>query len=250
MIKISGFILGMTLLIGCSGKEMRPRYHEFSNDWERENLFGEVRELEHYKANVIDQKSNFIGEPRITHRYVFTRFGRLENKELFDNTGQVRQAHKNLFDKNQMLVETISMNFPLQSNGREIFEFDEAGNVITQTAIVNDAINIVRKFSYDNRGNLVMRKNIEGNDTTVVQILYKHDEKGKLLLKRQQTLVGKDIKEQTGEYQYDQKGNLIRSSSRSEIFDHETTFIYSANNILRKIEYQDKGKMNREVYLR
>jgi antitoxin component YwqK of YwqJK toxin-antitoxin module len=245
---INSIIFGMLFLVSCSEGHRLPKYHEFSNDWERENLFGEVKELMLFQASILDPKTNTEEEAIKSYRLEFTDFGKIAHLEHYDRMGHIRQYQKNLFNEKRQMVESSSANLLLPVNSFETFQFDDSGNQIFSKSISNDSSEIVKKFLYDAQGNQVMRETIQNNDTTRVHIFYDYDGNGKMLRKRQETLVGKELKTQTGEYQYDKKGNLIKSINRSEIFDYETSFKYSPKNIIRKIEYYENGQMNREIF--
>jgi len=65
MIKQIIKILGLLLLFSCNTIDYNPKYKDFENSWERENLIGKVKTFEKYKANVSDFKTGEADNPVI-----------------------------------------------------------------------------------------------------------------------------------------------------------------------------------------
>lgn len=61
MKKITILILSLIFLISCSNQTDRtPKYGNFENAWEKDNLFKEIEELTEYKASFFDFQNKII----------------------------------------------------------------------------------------------------------------------------------------------------------------------------------------------
>jgi len=58
-------ILSFLFLIGCNSVDYKPKYKDFGNAWEKENLIGKVKSLKQYKANITDIETGETESPII-----------------------------------------------------------------------------------------------------------------------------------------------------------------------------------------
>jgi hypothetical protein len=83
--------ISILLLIGCNNIDYKPKYKDFANSLERENLIGKVKKLEQFKANVTDIETSKTDNPIIEFKKEFTESGNISYKEQFDNFGTLEQ---------------------------------------------------------------------------------------------------------------------------------------------------------------
>ena len=236
-------------MISCNTIEYKPKYSDFANAWEKDNLIGKVKTLEHYKAKVTDFNTGEIEKSRIDFRKVYTEFGKIAYQERFDNIGKSEQYIKNTYDKNSNQIESISEDFITPSKSIGKAEFDKTGKTISTSIILNDSLNYKVLFEYDNHGNLIIQRNIQNNDTSLIRIEYKYKEDGKILLKKQigNSEYGKN--EYTNEFKYDQFGNLVELIYKSEFQGQiKSTYEYDSKNRIVKIAEYQNGQIEKETF--
>lgn len=242
-------ILSILFLIGCNNIEYKPKYKDFENDWERENLIGKVKKLEQYKANVTDFETGKTECPIIEFKMAFTEYGKISCQENFDDFGNLEQYIKNTYDKNGLRIKSVSENLTIPTKSIEKIVFDTiTKQPISAHSIIDDTLKIDAYFKYDENGNLVESISIENSDTTINNLEYKYDGNNNIILKKQIQKVESDVYEYFTEYEYNQDGNIIELSYRSDFSgEMKERYEYDKNNRLRKkVEYQS-GKMQKET---
>ena len=55
-------MMSICLLMACSKVDNKPKYRDFNNAWERENLSGQVRSMVLYRAGFYDDKGLELGD--------------------------------------------------------------------------------------------------------------------------------------------------------------------------------------------
>lgn len=239
-------ILGLLVLIGCNSIDYKPKYKDFTNSWERENLIGKVKRLEQYKANVTDLETGKTDNPVIEFKKEFTETGNISNQEHFDNFGKLEQYVKNTYDKNGFRAESISENsvMPMKSIEKAVFD-TTTKKQISAHVIYNDTLIFDAFFKYDKHGNLTEQTNIQSGDTTKVVFEYEYANDGQILFKKQ---IDNEKNEYTNEFKYDEKGNLIELINKSEFFgEMKSIYEYDSKNRIKKITEHKSGQIEKET---
>jgi hypothetical protein len=239
-------ILGFLVLVGCNSNDYKPKYKDFANAWERENLIGKVKILEQYKANVTDLETGKTEKPIIEFKKEFAENGNISSQLHYDNFGKLEQSVKNTYDKNGFRIESISENYVMPMKSIEKAVFDTiAKKQISAHVIYNDTLIFDAFFKYDNHGNLIEQTNIQNGDTTKGVFEYKYANDGKILLKKQ---IDNERNEYTNEFEYDSKGNLIELISRSDFFgEMKSVYEYDSKNRIKTITEFKSGQIEKET---
>lgn len=241
-------LLGLLLLIGCNNIEYKPKYKDFSNAWERENLMGKVKVLEQYKANVIDFKTGKTEKPIIEFKKEFTKTGNISYQEHFDNFGKIEQYIKNEFDNKGYRIKSVSENYIMNSKSIETAEFDTLINKqISANVIYNDSIDFNAFFKYDKNGNLTEQLSIQNGDTTANRFVYKYNDIGLILLKKQIQNSDFGINEYINEFKYDQNANLIELSTKSDFWKSKYSYKYDRENRIKHLKQCEEGQITEET---
>lgn len=242
-------ILGLLFLIGCSeNTERQPKYADFENDLERENLFGKVKTIEQYKANVTDFESEETEKPIIEFKKQYTEFGKITYQEYFDNFGKSQQYIKNEYNDKEQRVKSVSENYLTSSKSTETAEFNEKGEKILANVIFNDTLNFKAIFEYNDHRNLITQVNIQNGDTTSDSFEYKYNDNGKILWKKQIENSEYGTNEYYNKFKYDQTGNLIELINKSEHFgEMKSTYEYDRKNRIEKITQYKLDKIEKET---
>ncbi len=242
-------ILIIALLFGCNNIDYKPKYKDFVNAWERENLIGKVKKLEQYKANVTDSETEKTDNLIVEFSKEFTETGNLLYQENFDNFGKLEQCIKNQYDKNGYQTESVSENFVMPTKSIEKANFDTlTGRQLSTQVISNDSIKFEAFFKFDKYKNLIEQTNIRHGDTTSGRFEYMYDREGRVILKKQIDNSKHGINETTNEFKYDSEGNLFELISKSEVFgEMKSTYEYNGKNRIKKITVYKSGQMDKET---
>lgn len=242
-------ILGFIVLIGCNSNDYRPKYKDFANAWEQENLIGKVKKLEQYKANVTDFETGKTDMPVIEFKKEFTETGNISTQEHFDNFGTLEQSVKNTYDKDGFRIKSISENsvMPMKSIEKAVFD-TITKKQISAHVIYNDTLILDTFFKYDKRGNLIEQTNIQNGDTTSGDFEYKFDNAGRILFKKQIDNSEHGKNETTNEFKYDANGNLIELISKSDLFgEMKSIYEYDRKNRIKMITEYKSGQIEKET---
>lgn len=241
-------ILSFLFLIGCSNVDYKPKYKDFENSWERENLIGKIKTLEQYKANVIDFETGETEKPIIEFKKVFTEAGNISYQEHFDNFGNLEQYVKNEFDNKGYRIKSLSENFNMNSKSIETAKFDTViKKQVSAHVIFNDTIDFTAFFKYEKNGNLAEQKSIQNRDTTSNQFVYKYNDKEEILLKKQIQNSEYGVNEYLNEFKYDQNGNLIELSNKSDFGESKSIYKYDGENRIKKLTEYSSGQIEKET---
>lgn len=241
-------ILSFLFLIGCNNVDYKPKYKDFANAWERENLIGKVKSLKQYKANVTDIEKGETERPIVEFKKEFTKSGYIFYEEHFDNFGKLQQYTKNIYDKNGFRIESITENFvmPMKTVEKAVFDTIIKKQISTH-AIFNDSIKFDAFFKYDENGNLIESISIENADTTIDRLEYEYDNNKNIILKKQIQRVDSDIYEYFSENKYNQEGNLVELTFKSDFAETKSAYDYDKKNRLRKIVEYQSGEIQKET---
>lgn len=233
MKKITILILSLSFLISCSNQPDRiPKYGNFENAWEKDNLFKEIEELTEYKASFYDFQNKITETPIPIVRKHYTEFGKILFQEHYNNFGEIDQILKNEFNDKQQVIKSYSENMITSYKSIELFEFDNNGNRILVKINYNDSTELIAKFEYDSLNNLTNQLSIQNTDTSKVKFEYTYNEIGNILLKKQISKDKNGSYVYLNEFKYDNQGNLLENSNKSDIIG-EMKIVYEYDNLDR-----------------
>jgi len=244
-------LLSIILLISCNTNDQKSKYKDFANDWERNNLFEEVKSLEQFKANVIDYKTGEIENPIIQFKKEYTNKGNIAYQEHFDNYGKLQEYTRNEYCKNGNRIETISENYAVHSKSIESSKFDSiTGKLISTHFLYDDSLEYDSYLTYDDKGNIIESIHFQENDTTKNYLKYKHNEDSLILWKKQITIDNYDTTEWVNEYSYDENGNLSILIQKADFFGEiKTKHQYDTKNRLKAtFRYEDGELVSENLY--
>jgi len=242
-------ILSFLILVGCNNIDYKPKYKDFTNALERENLIGKVKSIEQYKANVTDFETGNTDKPIIEFRKEFTGIGNISYQEHFDNFGKLKQNIKNTYDKKGFRIGSILENsvMPMKSIEKAVFD-TITKKQISAHVIYNDTLKFDTFLEYDNHRNLIEQTNIQNGDTTSRSFKYTYDKENRILFKKQIDNGDHGKSETTNEFVYDSKGNLIELISKSEYFpEMKSIYEYDWKNRIIKIIGYKSGQIEKET---
>ncbi len=243
-------ILSFLILIGCNSVDYKPKYKDFANSWERENLIGKVKTLKQYKASVTDIERGKTESPIVEFKKEFTESGYISYQEHFDSFGNLEQYTKSTYDSNRFRIKLITEDYGISMKTEEKAVFDTIiKKQISAHVILNDSIKFDALFKYDENENLIESISIENTDTTVNRLEYKYDDNKNIILKKQIQKDDSDIYEYFNEYKYNQEGNLIELLFKSDYVETKSTYEYDKNNRLQKISEFQSGEIQKETIL-
>lgn len=241
-------ILLLLLIVSCNTINYKPKYKDFENAWERENLIGNVKKITQYKANVTNLETGKTEKPVIEFKKEFTETGNISYQEHFNNFGKLQQYTKNTYDKNGFLIESISENsvMPMKTEQKAVFDTIMKKQVSIH-AISNDSIKFDAFFKYDKNGNLIKTISIENADTTINRLEYKYDDFKNIILKKQIQKVDSVTYEYFDEFKYNQEGNIVESSFKSDYAETKSIYEYDKENRLLKISEFQSDQIQKET---
>jgi hypothetical protein len=238
------------LLCGCQHNEYKPRYRDFKNSWEKENLIGKIKTIKYFKANTKDLEGQEFEKPGIKFKKEFTENGNISYLEFYDNLGKLKQYTKNDFDKNGYRCKSITEDYITSSKSVEYLVFDTlVGKEISVHGIFNDSIVLDVFLNYDTMGNVLKQTSVRNGDTLVNHFEYNYDKEGRIILKAQLDNDKNDKHKTTNEYRYDSKGNLTEFINKSRyIRELKSIYKYDSKNRIEKISEYKSGQIEKETF--
>ena len=241
-------IISLAFLIGCNNHERAPKHTKYGTNWELDNLFGKVKTLEQFRANIINFETNQTEDPIIKSRKKFTETGLLVYHETFSNFGELEQRLDNEFDSYGNRVKSNSVNFLIPFKSTETAEYDDEGRLVYASVVFDDTLHAEGTYKYDHLNNIIAHRNIQNGDTTFVFFEYEYNEQDQMIWRKQIEESDEGTYEYITEFRYDNSGNNIELFNATEILgelkiQHE----YNAENKLIKTkEFQD-GNITKET---
>jgi hypothetical protein len=238
----------LVIFIGCTNREHTHKYQSFGNAWEHDNLFGKVKTLEEFRANVINFNTNQTEESIIQFRKKYSETGQLIYHETFSNFGELEQRLQNEFDSSGNRVKTNLENFLFPFKSTETAVYDDEGRLVFTSGTFDDTLHVSAVYKYDHLNNLFTQKSIQNSDTSSVFFEYKYNVQDQIVWRKQIDVSNEGVYEFITEFLYDNAGNNIELFNTSEILgelkiQHE----YNAENkLIRTTEFQD-GYKSRET---
>ena len=241
MKKLFFFAFGLTLLLtNCNRENKTPKYSDFKNDWERDNLYGSVKAITMYKANITDAGTEKTENPILQFKKEFTDFGKISNFDFYDRNGNINQYQKNEYNNKNLCIRTISENRMMNSKTSEEFNYDQNGNRVNSVLKSNDSVSMRTKAEFDKANHIIKSISIQ-KDTSICDYIYKFDEKHRITEKKQVFSIYEKKSEQINEYKYDKSGNIIEMIYKSELMkETKTKNEYDKENVLvKRLNFED-----------
>lgn len=242
-------ILSFLFLAACNKIEYTPKYRDFENAWQRENLIGKVKKLEQYRAYMSGDEGSRADRPVIEFKKEYTLAGDLLRQEFFNNYGELEHLIENKYDEKGFCIESYSENTSMSMKTLENSEFDPVlKKRISVHAVYNDTLTFDAFFSYDKHGNILKQTNIKNGDTTLVKFEYEYDSEDRVVFKKQVNYVVFGGNETTNKFEFDSNGNLIEIDTKSGFMgESRTVYTYDNNNRIRKISAYKQGDLETET---
>ena len=236
--------LGLILLSSCVSTGHKPKYNNFKNDLDRENLEGKVRSIEKGKSIESDSKAEstkeFVKE--------FTETGNLASMKKYDVFGKPIYSTQNIYNKKGLKIKAFMEDLNMASKSVEEYEYKN-DNLSSAKVFVNDTLRNKSSFEYDKTGHLtrmmeiqIKETSLNTKDTTLNMFTHTFDKSGNVISKKNfQTTKNKSYN-YSNTYKYDNKNNIIETNSDFDIFGSlKVVNIYdSKNRIEKSIEYRNK----------
>ena len=244
--------------MGCNSIDYKPKYFDFENSWESENLIGRVKTIEQYKAKVNNFKMGEKDLPLIQFKKEFTDIGDISFEEHYGDSGQIESFIKNEYNKNGQRIKSTSKDFLFPSKSTVTSEFNTAGKLSSASIYQNDTLDEKDMLEYNSSGKLMTVTSIGNKDTTIAKYEYKYNETGKLLWKKRTSTIKNNKDENFIGFKYDQHGNLIELLNKSvanEGFDGDvmpyveikTIYEYDLKNRIQKTIKYKSGNLEEET---
>lgn len=242
--------LGFFFLLACNNIDYKPKYKDFANAWEQENLIGKVKYIEQYKANVINFETEKTENPVIEYKKEFTEIGNVSYQEDFDSFGELVQYVKNNYNKRGDKIGSKSENLiiPMRSSEKAVFD-TVTGKQISVHAIYNDSLKFDAFFKYDEYDNIIESTSIQENDTTSDRLEYKYTASGNILLKKQIQEADFEIYEYFNEFKYNTDGTLSELKHYSDFTgEKKSIYEYDGEKRIVKIAEFNSGEIVKETF--
>jgi hypothetical protein len=246
--------LGLFLLGVCTVKaDRQTKYSDFTNDLERDNLFGKVKEITQFKSNYIDAVSNKKETPIIEYKSEYTTFGKLSKFDVYIDFNKSRIGKSFEYnDKNQLIKTKFergpqTLFFFLSKKTITTFEDDSFGNTILSMNIRGNSE--ITHMRYDSLRNLTKSVCIIKQDTFTNEISNTYNKEGKILTKRQIQISQKDTSIYLYDFKYNSSNKLISSnSSGKRIGEMSTNHDYCNELLIKTTKYQNGELIKETIY--
>lgn len=238
----------LLILASCGSKiDYRPKYENFKNDLERDNLNGSIKTIELFKASVENLTSGATGEPFIQQKKEYNKIGNILIEYNYDDFGSLVATIQNKYDTDNNKIESITENYSIPSLIIEQNIFDSTGNLISTHVTIDDTIHIETLLYYDSENNIVKVIQIQEGDTASNSFQYKRNEADKVVSKTQIQTIGEKKYEYLNSYKYDNNGNLIELSLKSSEFGSSKEIReFDRDNRLKKATKYQNGQVQTE----
>jgi hypothetical protein len=237
--KIYLLILLALIGFGCNNKsdsktDLKPIYTNFENAWQERNLYGKVKSLKQYKTNF--QSNGKLENPILNLSEKYTDFGELKEIENFGNFGEPIQKDTYEYDNEKFLIRTTSVNKLADINYIMNVENDTINNKSIRTVKLNDSLEQKIIVYFDDKDFITKQIAIEKNDTTIVNYKYIFNQTDNLITEIQFE-IDENNPIQSLHYKYNETGNLIESSNKTEWMEFLIETEWKDERIFKQTEY-------------
>lgn len=231
------------LMMACSESAAPPqKYQDFDDDWQRDNLFGKVKEVAQYKTP-LDEKGNPVEAPQLMSVTHYEEFGKVGQMEIYTTPHQIALKIANEYDDLHQMVKSQSQsnNAANQIRTATCNEFDSTGNLISATIVINDTMKMTVSTSYDKQKNPILQCIAKSRDTTNRLISYQYFPDGKLKCKKEMIASANSKQEISTEFQYNKAGQLTEKKTTGLTADIVKTVnsFDSKNSLTKSVHFKN-----------
>jgi hypothetical protein len=220
-------------LLSCESKK------ELNNDLKELNIHGEVKQIknQYYDAkesfgeiekgefggvlikifnddgNQIEEK-NYNPDGSVNHKIIFKydNKGLKTEKRPYNKDGNPFNYYKYSYNTFNQIISEIWFDYSNNEIVQKItFEYDEKGNLVTQTVYSPDNISAISKYNYDDLGRKFEYNYYDRNGLLKWIRKYNYDDSNRLLENISIDSYSKEMTRKTG-YKYDAFGNVNEES--------------------------------------
>jgi hypothetical protein len=239
----------LLLFISCNNKlNIQPKYSDFKTDLETKNLFGKVKEFSQFRENIKSSNNNKTKESIIKQKETFTKNGSLKKSEYFDSFGKTQQTTENIYDGNNNLLKSITLNANYPQKMLELIERDTIKKTEFRKITINDTLNFEFHSTFGKFNKIQKQMKIENRDTTIINYNYVFD-KNNNVIKLEQIEKDNII---VNEYKYNEDGNVTESVTGTDIFNFKSIRKYQNKQlsmVTRYNSYSDLKEILIEITL-
>ena len=237
-------ILILSLFVSCKKElNIQPKYTDFETDLEARNLFGKVKELSQFRANIKGSDKSQTEKLIINLKESFNKNGFVKSTEYFDTFGITQQTTENFYDANNYLQKSITngQNFPEKMI--ELIERDTIKKTAFRKIVINDSLNYEFQSTFGKLDRIEKQTRIENGDTTLINYNYKLDSNDYVIFFEE---IGGNEKN-INEYKYDENGNVVESINGTDFFKIKTVTNYKDNRIIKVEHYNISADLKQHL---
>lgn len=235
--------------MGCntgseSKPDLKPIYTNFENAWEELNLYGKVKSIKLYRTNLLNNGQP--EKPILSLSEKYTDFGQLMETEIFGNLGKLVQKDTYENDDNRNHIRTISTYKFTDTSEVITVEYNTINNKSLRIVSINDKLEKEITVYSDDRGFITKRITVEKNDTTIVNYKYIFDQSDNLI-REIKFEVDENSPIQSLYHKYNEIGNLIESSTKTDWIEYLTEIEWKDNRIYKETEYTISADLEKQL---
>ena len=195
------------------------------NDWERENLYGEVKILTESSYQAEEKSGEIV-------------IGELEKKITYQ------------FDSKGNKIERLIYNADQELLSKAQYQFDSQGNMIEEAVYsVDGELYLKTKIAYDSQSNAIEEAWYDGDGVSTGKFKHQYDSQGNAVETAWYDEGGELVQNQ--KYQVDSKGNKTEQASYDADGQLQSNYkcqYDSQGNMIEKIGYDADGEPNGRLY--
>ncbi len=242
-------LLIVILVASCSGhSNLDFSNSEPKNDWQREFLYGKVKELTQFKANYLNSENQHIENPEKEFKKLFSDYGKNCYSEYYNGDGKVRQSQKREYNSRNQMISYISEDYDEPSKIIESDSYDKNGNRIFSNVVMDDSIFFTSTNEIDSLHNITKQINVQNGDTTVIQYSYRYNDNRQIILILEKEISRIFTSEIITENKYNKNGQMIESVNK---LDHnremKSIFEYRGSGQLSEMSAYDSGQLKMQT---
>jgi hypothetical protein len=168
--------------------------------YENSLLVREVIEYSHGKKYIKD--------------FSFTDLGLAEQVVISDENGSFQGREVYVFDEKGNMTESFEIDEHNEEFVRHISKFNEAGLPYEEQIIRYGELESRIMLDYDSAGNAVKSTHVDGNGAAYIEIDFSYDEAGRMIAAK--TRYPAEESETTEIFEYDDQNNLLLTTTRKD----------------------------------